>query len=95
MMNGLNCGLVSSPAWPWIRGGLDGIVAIEDPRAAAAAAELQALGIDSGASGAAGLGGLLEICSNPTMQFVRERARLSTSSVVLVINTDGASADQG
>ncbi len=90
VMAGLNCGLLSSPAWPWIRGGLDGIVAIEDDRASQAAAELRALSIDAGESGAAGFGGLLEICSNPAMPFVRERARLSPSSVVLVINTEGA-----
>lgn len=95
VMSGLNCGLLSSPAWPWIRGGLDGIVAIEDDRAAQAAAELRSLGIDSGEAGAAGLGGLLEICSNPAMPFVRERARLSTGSVVLVINTEAAARGAG
>ncbi len=95
VMAGLNCGLLSSPAWPWIRGGMDGIVAIEDDRAGQAAAELRALSIDAGESGAAGFGGLLEICSNPAMPFVRERARLSPSSVVLVINTEGASHAAG
>ncbi len=92
---GLNCGLLSSPAWPWIQGGLDGIVAIEDDRAGQAAHELQALGIDSGEAGAAGYAGLLEICSNPAMPFVRERARLSTASVVLVINTEGGTDSDG
>ena len=92
VMTGLNCGLLSSPAWPWIRGGLDGIVAIEDDRAAQAAGELRALGIDAGEAGAAGFGGLLEICSNPAMPFVRERTRLSTASVVMVINTEGAAS---
>ena len=44
---------------------------------------------------AAGFGGLLEICSNPSMPFVRERARLSTNSVVLVINTEGDTSSAG
>jgi diaminopropionate ammonia-lyase len=95
VMAGLNCGLLSSPAWPWIRGGLDGIVALEDDRVGQAVEEFRAHSIDAGESGAAGFAGLLEICSNPSIQFVRERARLSTSSVVLVINTEGGSRGGG
>jgi diaminopropionate ammonia-lyase len=94
-MAGLNCGLVSAQAWPWIQGGLDGVVVIDDPRALQAVSELRSAGIVSGESGAAGLGALLEICSNPAMPFVRERGRMNTASVVLVINTEGDTGQTG
>jgi len=95
LMAGLNCGLISTQAWPWIQGGLDGVVVIDDARALQAVGELRSAGVDSGESGAAGLGALLEICSNPATPFVRERSRLNTASAVLLINTEGDTGETG
>ena len=38
VMNGLNCGTVSSLAWPYLRGGMDAAIAVDDAAAAAAIA---------------------------------------------------------
>ncbi len=94
LMAGMNGGTLSAGAWPWIQGGLDGLVLLDDLRARRAADEIRAAGLDSTEAGAAGLGGLLEICSNPSMPFVRERARLHTGSTVLLINTEGDSGNR-
>ena len=58
VMNGLNCGTPSSLAWPYIRGGMDAAIAVDDAAAAAAAAALAAAGVTAGPSGAAALAAL-------------------------------------
>jgi diaminopropionate ammonia-lyase len=59
VMNGLNCGTPSSLAWPYLRGGLDAAIAVDDPAAASAITSLAAAGITAGPSGAAALAALL------------------------------------
>jgi diaminopropionate ammonia-lyase len=88
-MGGLNCGRPSTVAWPDLSAGLDAVVAIDDDAARAAIERLAALGLASGPSGAAGLGGLLALADVPG---ARERLGLSARSRVLVLNTEGASA---
>lgn len=58
VMNGLNCGTPSSLAWPYIRGGMDAAIAVDDTEAAAAVAALAAAGVTAGPSGAATLAAL-------------------------------------
>jgi diaminopropionate ammonia-lyase len=58
VMNGLNCGTVSSLAWPYLRGGMDAAIAVDDAAAAAAIASLAAAGIAAGPSGAAAFAAL-------------------------------------
>jgi diaminopropionate ammonia-lyase len=58
VMNGLNCGTPSSLAWPYLRGGLDAAIAVDDAAAASAIASLAAAGITAGPSGAAALAAL-------------------------------------
>ena len=58
VMNGLNCGTVSSLAWPYIRGGMDAAIAVDDDAAAAAVAALAVAGVAAGPSGAAALAAL-------------------------------------
>ena len=48
IMAGLNCGTISSIAWPYFSGGLDAAVAVTDDAARRAAADLAAAGISSG-----------------------------------------------
>ncbi|MEN3282665.1 MAG: diaminopropionate ammonia-lyase [Solirubrobacteraceae bacterium] len=88
-MGGLNCGRPSTVAWPDLSAGLDGVVAIDDDAARAAIDRLAALGLESGPSGAAGLGGLLALADVPG---ARERLGLSATSRVLVLNTEAATA---
>ena len=58
VMNGLNCGTPSSLAWPYLRGGIDAAIAVDDAAAESAVASLAAAGIAAGPSGAAALAGL-------------------------------------
>ena len=55
VMAGLNCGTVSSLAWPVIHAGLDAAATVTDDQAAAAARDLAAHGIAAGPCGAAPL----------------------------------------
>jgi diaminopropionate ammonia-lyase len=88
-MGGLNCGRPSTVAWPDLSAGLDGVVAIDDAAAQAAIDRLAALGLGSGPSGAAGLGGLLALADVPG---AREHLGLSATSRVLVLVTEAATA---
>ena len=56
-MAGLNCGTISSSAWPYFSEGLDAAIAVTDDAARRAAADLAAVGISSGPSGASSLAG--------------------------------------
>ncbi|UVI36173.1 diaminopropionate ammonia-lyase [Brevibacterium spongiae] len=58
VMAGLNCGTVSSLAWPVLESGLDAAVTVTDAEALAAMDELHGQGIDVGPCGAASLAGL-------------------------------------
>ncbi|MFF0269823.1 pyridoxal-phosphate dependent enzyme [Kribbella sp. NPDC004536] len=75
IMAGLNCGTVSSIAWPIIRDHLDAAVAVTDEQARAAMEFLHAHGVPAGPCGAAALAG----------------ARLATipASSVVLISTEG------
>jgi diaminopropionate ammonia-lyase len=79
VMAGLNCGRVSSLAWPVISRGIEAFATVSDDRAREAVALLARDGVTAGESGAAGLAGLLAF-----------RDRLGLSGTVLVINTEGA-----
>ena len=50
-MAGLNCGTVSTIAWPAIRDGLDAGVAVTDDQATAAVHRLNELGVPAGPCG--------------------------------------------
>lgn len=50
--------------------------------------------IAAGASGSAALGGLLAVCTEPTMAPVREHLRLGPASRVLVIVSEGVTDPQ-
>ena len=58
VMNGLNCGTPSSIAWPYLRGGMDAAIAVNDAEADAAVSALAAAGVESGPSGAAAFAAL-------------------------------------
>ncbi|WP_416972694.1 pyridoxal-phosphate dependent enzyme [Streptomyces sp. 4F14] len=81
-MAGLNCGTPSSLAWPFLHAGLDAAIAVTDTDSARAAAELGALGVDSGPCGAATLAGL-----RAARHLLPD---LGPDSVTVLLNTEGA-----
>ncbi len=80
VMAGLNCGRPSLVAWPWVHGGFDAFLAIEDAWALDGMEALARDGVTSGESGAAGAGALL---ADPV--FVAG----SEDATVLLLSTEG------
>ncbi|GAA3454545.1 pyridoxal-phosphate dependent enzyme [Dactylosporangium matsuzakiense] len=78
IMAGLNCGTVSTLAWPLIRDRLDGCVTVSDAQARAAMADLAAEGVAAGPCGAAALAAL---------------AQLPAKGDVVLLITEGAAAN--
>ncbi|OYO22228.1 diaminopropionate ammonia-lyase [Enemella dayhoffiae] len=91
-MAGLRCGTPSADAWPVLHAGLAGAVAVTDAEAAAAVAELAALGLALGPCGAAALAGLRVLLSD---RGSRAHLRLGDASTVLLIGTEGSAANAG
>ncbi|WP_430785437.1 pyridoxal-phosphate dependent enzyme [Actinoplanes sp. G11-F43] len=77
-MAGLNCGTVSTLAWPLIRPGLDGCCVVTDAEVSEAAHRLAAAGIDAGPCGAAPLAALPAI---------------PTTGTVVLLATEGTAAN--
>ncbi len=88
-MAGLNCGTVSSVAWPYLRNGIDFFIGIPNERSFEAMRLLARDGIASGESGAAGLAGLIELSERITAGEIGDTGRLKDSNSVLVISTEG------
>lgn len=86
VMAGLNCGTVSSTAWPVLRDGLDAAVVVTDGDARAAAADLAALGVSSGPSGAAALAGARAVATSAARRLV---TGLAPDATVVLLNTEG------
>jgi diaminopropionate ammonia-lyase len=78
IMSGLNCGRPSLVAWPTVSRGIDLLVAVDDGPAREAMRLAGESGIVSGETGAAGLGGLLELL------------RTGEEARVLLFNCEGA-----
>lgn len=90
IMAGLNCGTPSSAAWPFLRDGMEGFVAVEDDQAREAMRLLAGEGVVSGESGAAGLAGLLELVGGAGRDRAREVLGLTPRTRVLLLSTEGA-----
>ena len=88
VMAGLNCGTVSSSAWPVLRAGCDAAVAVADEEALRAVADLEALGVCSVPSGAATLAGVRAALTHP-----ERRAALGVGGdgVLVLVSTEGRS----
>lgn len=80
VMAGLNCGTVSASAWPVLRDGLDGAVAVSDEETLHAVTDLGALGVSSGPSGAATLAGVRRAAAD---------LHLPKDAVVVLLSTEG------
>ena len=95
IMAGLNCGRPSLVAWPTVSRGIDVLVAVDDEPAREAMRLTAASGIVSGETGAAGLGGLLELLrrggeSPDQEEKARRTLGVGRESRVLLFNCEGA-----
>jgi diaminopropionate ammonia-lyase len=86
VMAGLNCGTVSSSAWPVLRAGCDAAVAVTDEEALRAVADLDALGVRSGPSGAATLGGVRAALTDPERRAALD---VDQDAVLVLLSTEG------
>jgi diaminopropionate ammonia-lyase len=93
-MAGLNCGSISSAAWPYLSAGLDAAVAIPDDAARRAAADLAALGISSGPSGASSLAGTRATLTGPGSPARRAELAVDPASVIVLLSTEAAHPPQ-
>jgi diaminopropionate ammonia-lyase len=87
IMAGLNCGSVSTIAWPAIRDGLDAAVAVTDDQATAAVHRLNELGVPAGPCGGASLAGVREALRNANH---RAALTITADSGLVLISTEGA-----
>jgi diaminopropionate ammonia-lyase len=95
IMAGLNCGKTSPLAWPFLRKGLSGSVAVDDSFAEEAMRLLAQDGVVSGESGAAGLAGLLAVLANGNeLDQTRQAFGIDHNSSLLIISTEGATDPQ-
>jgi len=93
IMAGLNCGTVSSIAWPVLASGLDAAIAVTDDEARRAAADLAAAGISSGPSGAASLAGVRAALTGKDSAERRAFLAVNSDSVIVLLNTEAGRPD--
>ena len=94
-MAGLDCADVSPAAWPTLRTGIAGTVAVTDDEASAAMDELADSGLAIGESGASTLAGLRALVSDERCRPLRERLALGAQTNVLLIASEGTTASPG
>ncbi|KAK4144462.1 tryptophan synthase beta subunit-like PLP-dependent enzyme [Dichotomopilus funicola] len=85
IMCGMNCGTLSTIAWPILASGVDAAVAVEDMESHDMAQAIEALGGNAGPCGASTLAGLKK-----GYETDRERLGLTKESVVVLFCTEGA-----
>jgi diaminopropionate ammonia-lyase len=90
VMAGLNCEAPSPVAWPLVSRGIDAYLAIEDERVPEAMRLLARDGIVAGATGAAGLAGILAVVDDPGLATARDALALAPDARVLFLSTEGA-----
>jgi diaminopropionate ammonia-lyase len=90
IMSGLNCGRPSLVAWPTVSVGIDLLVTIDDGPAREAMRLASESGVVSGETGAAGLGGLLELLRAGEEEAARKALGVGEETRVLIFNCEGA-----
>ena len=88
-MAGLNCGTVSSLAWPVLEAGLDAAVAVQDEAASQAVIGLSRAGVQAGPSGAASLAGARAALTGAGSAGRRAGLGVTGSSVLVLLSTEG------
>ena len=89
-MAGLNCATPSHAAWPVLRDGLTGCVAISDDEAHVAMRDLAAMDVVAGDCGAASLAALRALMHDPECAELARSSGLGPASRVLLVSTEGA-----
>lgn len=89
IMAGLNCGEPSPTAWPIVSAGTDAFIALDDGRAREGMRLLARTGLVAGETGAAALGGLIELMGKGRAG-VRQVLGIDAHTTALVIMTEGA-----
>lgn len=84
IMCGMNCGTVSTTAWPILRSGVDACVLVTDVEAHQAVGDLKAFGVNAGPCGAATLAALRR-----AVREKREDLGFDEASVVVLYCTEG------
>jgi diaminopropionate ammonia-lyase len=92
IMAGLNCGTVSTIAWPCLAAGLDAAVAVSDAATRRAVGDLAAAGISAGPSGAASLAGARAALTGPGSATRRDALAIEPDSVVVLLSTEAGPA---
>jgi diaminopropionate ammonia-lyase len=90
IMAGLNCGKPSLVAWPILSRSIDLLVSLNDEPVREAMRLAAGSGIVSGETGAAGLGGLLQLLRAEGSEQARRALGASRETRVLAFNTEGA-----
>jgi diaminopropionate ammonia-lyase len=94
-MAGLDCAEVSPAAWPELRDGIAGTLTVSDDEARAAMRELAAAGLAIGDCGAAPLAALRALTTEPACADLRDAARITAESRVVLIATEGPTDPDG
>jgi diaminopropionate ammonia-lyase len=92
IMAGLNCGTVSTIAWPSLSAGLDAAVAVTDTAARRAVDDLAAAGISAGLSGAASLAGARATLTGPGSAGRRALLAAAPAAAVVLLSTEAGPA---
>jgi diaminopropionate ammonia-lyase len=87
IMVGLNCGTVSTIAWPAIRDGLNAATAVSDEEAGAAMHRLNELGVAAGPCGGASLAGVRMALGDSGRRIALQ---VGEEDALVLISTDGA-----
>ena len=97
IMSGLNCGRVSLVAWPTVSRGIDLLISMDDGPAREAMRLAAESGVVSGETGAAGLGGLLDLLrgDESTEEEARRVLGVDAETRVLLFNCEGATDPEG
>lgn len=85
IMAGLDCGAVSTIAWPILKAGVDASVTVSDYEAHLAAVDLQSMGVDAGPCGSAPLAALRRLTA-----VEKSKLGLTSDSVILLLCTEAS-----
>lgn len=95
VMAGLNCGTPSLMAWPWLSGGLDAVIAIEDQQALGGVQRLAAGGVAVGECSGAAVAAARGLLTGPDAGSHRTRLGVRPDSSVLLFATEGVTGNPG
>jgi diaminopropionate ammonia-lyase len=90
IMAGMNCGTVSETSWPVLKNGIDCFVSIGDHRAVEGMKSLADEGVTAGETGAAGMGGLIELVTTEQGKAALQTMGLDKHSRFLILCTEGS-----